>query len=209
VFYAISTWTARKAVWRTLHAYCSAFTARDETTLVVKTDSSGPSHEAGTRRYPVHELVRDLVGNYPDAPGVCLIVRDLAQAEVDDLHAAGDCYVSLTHAEGWGLGAFDAACRDKPVVMTGWGGQLDYLSPADACLVDYDLADVVDGLGDGSYLRTQQWAVARLEAAADMLQWIHGHRDEAAALGARLGARVRRDFGGAQIIARLRELLGV
>jgi hypothetical protein len=93
--------------------------------------------------------------------------------------------------------------------MTGWGGQLDYLSPADAFLVDYDLAAVVDGLGDGSYLRTQQWAVARLEAAADMLQWIHGHRDEAAATGARLGARVRRDFGGAQIITRLRELLGV
>ena len=39
----------------------------------------------------------------------------------DAIHAIGDCYVSLTHGEGWGMGAFDAATLGKPVLITGWG----------------------------------------------------------------------------------------
>jgi glycosyltransferase involved in cell wall biosynthesis len=209
LFYTINAWTARKAVWSTLHAYCAAFTARDTTTLVVKTDAVGPAREGDGLRHPVQKLVNDLVSNYPDAPHVCLIVRALPQAEMDDLHAAGDCYVSLTRAEGWGLGAFDGACAGKPVVMTGWGGQLDYLSSDDAFLLDYELVPVRDRLGGGSYRRDQRWAQANLDDAVERLRWVHEHRAEASAMGARLGARLREEFASDAVIARLAGILDV
>ncbi len=207
VFYTIGSWTPRKAIWSTLHAYCSAFTSRDPTTLVVKTDAIGPSHGGDSRRHPVQQLVKSLVENYPDAPHVCLITRELPQRDLDDLHDAGGCFVSLAAAEGWGLGAFDAACAGRPVIMTGWGGQLDYLAPADALLLEYQLVPVRDRLGAGSYRPDQQWAQADIEQAIDRMRWVHAHREEAAAMGARLGARVRRQCARDRIAARLAEIL--
>jgi glycosyltransferase involved in cell wall biosynthesis len=208
LFYTVNTWIARKAVWRTLHAYCSAFSAADPTTLVVKTSAFGPAHEGDARQHPVQQLVRALIANYPAAPHVCLIVRHLTQAEMDDLHAAGNCYVSLTHAEGWGLGAFDAACAGRPVVMTGWGGHLDYLSASDALLVDYQLVPVHDRLGASSYRSDQLWALADLDDAIARMQWVHDHRTDSVALGERLGARLRQQYARDGIIARLAEILG-
>lgn len=208
VFYTVNAWTPRKAVWRTLHAYCAAFTARDATTLLVKTSAVGPAHEGDRRQHLVPRLVRDLVASYPDAPHVCLVVRDLTEAEMDDLHAAGDCYVSLTHAEGWGLGAFDAACAGHPVVMTGWGGHLDYLSAKDSLLVEYQLVPVRDQGSPSSYRPDQLWALADLDDAVARLRWVHAHRTDAGALGERLGARLRRDFTRDAIVARFAAILG-
>ncbi len=209
VFYSISTWTARKAVWSTLHAYCSAFTNRDATTLVVKTDFVGPAHDGDGIRRPVQRLVRDLVETYPQAPRVCLIVRSLSQTEIEDLQAAGDCFVSLTRAEGWGLGAFDAACAGKPVIITGWGGQLDYLGSDDELLVRYQLVPVRDRLGAGSYRPDQRWAVADLGDAIDKMRWVHEHRTEAAVRSEARSARLKAEFASERITARLMEILGV
>lgn len=207
VFYTINAWTARKAVWNTIHAYCLAFSADDDTTLVVKTDAEGPAHYDDRSRHPVQHLVGDLVSNYPNAPHVCLITREMAQAGIDDLHAAADCYVSLSHAEGWGLGAFEAAGSGNPVVMTGWGGQLDYLAEADALLVDYRLVPVRDALGAGSYRPEQRWAQADLDAAVDRLRWVRGNAAAAAAMGERLSVKVQRNFAAGHIIPRLVELI--
>ena len=68
--------------------------------------------------------VKRLVGRRK-RPGRILLITD----ELDDdamlaLHAAGDCYVSLAHSEGWGIGAFDAARFGRPIIMTGYGGQM-------------------------------------------------------------------------------------
>lgn len=209
IFYTINTWTSRKAVWSTLHAYCSAFTNRDATTLVVKTDFVGPAHEGDSVLRPVQRLVRDLVENYPDAPRVCLIVRSLAQGEIEDLQAAGDCFVSLTRAEGWGLGAFDAACAGKPVIITGWGGQLDYLGPDDELLVGYRLVPVRDRLGAGSYRPDQKWAAADLDDAVAKMRWVHEHRGEAAARSEARSVRLKTEFASERITARLMGILGV
>jgi ADP-heptose:LPS heptosyltransferase len=43
-----------------------------------------------------------------------------------------DCYVSLTKTEGFGLGVFDAYQSKKDVIVTGYGGQIEYLQK------DYD-----------------------------------------------------------------------
>ena len=40
---------------------------------------------------------------------------------------------------GGGWGAFEAARLGKPVIMTGYGGQLDYLDAELSHLVDYTL----------------------------------------------------------------------
>ena len=62
-----------------------------------------------------------------DAPTICVLPYELSGRGVDMLHEIGDAYVSLSHGEGWALGAFDAATRGTPVLATGFGGHRDYL----------------------------------------------------------------------------------
>jgi glycosyltransferase involved in cell wall biosynthesis len=100
---------------------------------------------------------------------VCLVTQELSDDELGGLHLRGDCFVSLCHGEGWGLGSFDAAAHGKPVVTTGFGGQLDYLHGS-PLLVDYEPVPVHDGTRWGTYTPDQRWAEPDIEHAAEPAQ---------------------------------------
>jgi len=51
----------------------------------------------------------------------------LPDEELDRIHAYGDCYVGFSSSEGVGMGAVEAAIRDKPVICTEYGGASEYI----------------------------------------------------------------------------------
>ena len=61
-------------------------------------------------------------------PGVIVINGLLPQDQLDRIHDSCDCYVSFSHSEGVGMGAVEAALRDKPVILTEYGGAVEYVS---------------------------------------------------------------------------------
>lgn len=60
-------------------------------------------------------------------PNVRVINGLLSDEEMDNIHRMGDCYVSFSHSEGVGMGAVEAAIRDKPVIITDYGGAPEYI----------------------------------------------------------------------------------
>ena len=60
-------------------------------------------------------------------PKIKIINGLVAQAEIDRIHAMCDCYISFSSSEGIGLGAVEAAMRDKPVIVPEYGGAPDYI----------------------------------------------------------------------------------
>ena len=60
-------------------------------------------------------------------PRVEVINGLLSDEEMDNLHNRCDCYVSFSHSEGIGMGAVEAALRDKPVIITDYGGAPEYI----------------------------------------------------------------------------------
>ena len=60
-------------------------------------------------------------------PNVKVINGLVSEEELDDIHRVGDCYVSFSHSEGVGMGAVEAALRDKPVIITDYGGAPEYI----------------------------------------------------------------------------------
>jgi len=60
-------------------------------------------------------------------PNVKIINGLVSDEEMDDIHKMGDCYVSFSHSEGVGMGAVEAAIRDKPVILTDFGGATEYI----------------------------------------------------------------------------------
>ena len=53
--------------------------------------------------------------------------------------AACDCYVSLHRAEGFGLTLAEAMAIGKPVIATGYSGNVDFMNDANSYLVDYEI----------------------------------------------------------------------
>tara|TARA_B110000444_G_scaffold110352_1_gene104209 strand:- start:2099 stop:3004 length:906 start_codon:yes stop_codon:yes gene_type:complete len=60
-------------------------------------------------------------------PRVTVINGVIPEENMNELHDTSDCYVSFSHSEGVGLGAVEAAMRDKPVIITDYGGAPEYV----------------------------------------------------------------------------------
>jgi glycosyltransferase involved in cell wall biosynthesis len=60
-------------------------------------------------------------------PNVEVINGLISDKEMDRLHNRCDCYVSFSKSEGVGMGPVEAALRDKPVIITNYGGSPEYV----------------------------------------------------------------------------------
>lgn len=208
VFYTIEIWSARKALWNTLIAYLDAFTASDPVTLVLKTSD----HTMCCRGlFGGYAKTRDAVGRilrrYRRPARVKLFTDHLSHRDISRLHARGDCYVSLSHGEGWSLGAFDAAAHGKPVIVTGFGGPTDYLPRDIAYLVDYHLTPVNDGFSKPSFTEDQHWAEPSIAHASALMREAVSNRAAAARRGAELQSHVIARFAEQTVIGHLLDTL--
>ena len=60
-------------------------------------------------------------------PNVEVINGLISDEEMEKIHALSDCYVSFSSSEGVGMGAVEAALRNKPVIITDYGGAPEYV----------------------------------------------------------------------------------
>jgi glycosyltransferase involved in cell wall biosynthesis len=204
VFYTVNTWLLRKALWLTLHAYLLAFAESDPVVLFIKTASLGEVDGVGWR--PTRMLFEQVLANYPDPARVVFVPDELRHEDMGLLHLAGDAYVSLTRSEGFGVGAFDAATAGTPVVMTGWSGQLDFLPAQHACLVDYELRQVTERLGNHPY-QEQHWAHADVDHAIEWMRRLFQDRGQAQSRGAGLKTYIAAKYNTEAITQGLLETL--
>ncbi len=89
-------------------------------------------------------------------PDIHLIERRLSASERDGLTDAADCYVSLHRAEGFGYTMAESMWAGKPVIATGYSGNLDFMSDDNSYLVDYRLVQI--GPGNDPYPADGSWA---------------------------------------------------
>lgn len=163
----VSAWDWRKRPDRTLRTALRAFDGRDDVTVVVKTGkwTTGWPGTPVDPRIPIADIVRD----FPNGPQVVVSIDDWSDGEVLGLLERANCVFSLTAAEGWGLGAFDAVGVGTPVVITGHGGQLEWLGNDYPGLVPYRMVDV-DHPDSTLFESDMQWADAEVDAAIDLLR---------------------------------------
>lgn len=215
VFYGIGVWTERKGMERLLRSYLGTFTSSDPVMLVLKTSSRDLTRwsrrwRSGWRRqHPRASCSAAALAAEHSAPASWRVIDDddLPEGEMRALHALGDAFVSLTRTEGWGLGAFDAAWSGNPVVMTGHGGQTDFLPPELACLLDYRMVPAHEPLWARGYSSRDAWAEPDAAHAGRCMRALAGDPAAARARGARLADHVRTAFAAERTTAALRAAL--
>jgi len=65
--------------------------------------------------------------NLPNPPRYKLLVGDLTDAALWALHARGDCMVSMTRGEAFGIPLLDALSTGNAIIAPDWGGHVDFL----------------------------------------------------------------------------------
>ena len=217
IFYTVSTWLERKSIGPLVEAFAEAFRHDDPVALVIKTTAHDlervrrdPGHEGES--VPVLPQFEAMVGRavlrhgrLP--PPICLITDELPDAELHALHELGDCFVSLCRAEGWGLGAFEAAQAGRPVIITGWGGPTAFLRPDAAYFVESRRVPVQPGEANGSYTPDQHWAEPDIAAAVAALRAVAADPAEAARRGAMAARHIRLAIEPAAVADALLEAL--
>ncbi len=143
------------------------------------------------------------------APMILLHEQALDGDAIDLIHALGDVYVSLSRGEGWGLGAFEAATLGTPVVMTGWGGHMDFLGDDWPGEVAYRLVPaLLLPPQQPSYFPSQRWAEPDLDAAAALFRRIVADPAPALAATMRIRERIVRDYAEPVVVRRWLEVFG-
>lgn len=131
---------------------------RDDVGLVIKT-SHGDRHV---------DALQDLRRAADGDPRITIRDELIDRASMWDLQAACDAYLSLHRSEGFGLGMAESMALGKPVVATGYSGNLDFMHANNSRLVDYRLIALREG--DYPAWRNQHWAEPSIEHAAQHLR---------------------------------------
>jgi glycosyltransferase involved in cell wall biosynthesis len=144
-------------------------------------------------------------------PDIHVIDRSLNGDELGGLMAACDCYVSLHRAEGFGLTMAEAMALGKPVIGTGYSGNVDFMNNENSYLIDYTIGRV--GAECEIYPPEGEWAEPSIEHAAELMRRVLSDPDQAAAKGERAKADVSRllspEVTGQSMRRRLEHLAGV
>ncbi len=198
MFDFMSYWQ-RKNPFELIHAFQQAFEGHDECELIIKTSHAEFAPQA------FHEL-------QDASQGKRVTVMDgiWDRSEVMTLLKSCDCYVSLHRSEGFGLTMAEAMALRKPVIATGYSGNLEFMTSHNSLLVDYHLITLDEDCGP--YQREGQWAAPHLEHAVALMRWVVAHPAEARAMGAHARNTIQASFSptaiGAFMKARLACILG-
>ena len=169
----------------------------------------GPRLLVKTINAPLRPLAEEAVLWATDGRSdIHVIDRSMNTQEKDGLIAGCDCYVSLHRSEGFGLTMAEAMAIGKPVIGTGYSGNVDFMTPDNSFLVDYALTRV--GADVEIYPAEAEWAEPSVEHAATLMRRVYDDRQHAAPLGARAREDIARmlspETTGAAMRRRLEEL---
>jgi glycosyltransferase involved in cell wall biosynthesis len=169
----------RKNPLAVIEAFRRAFQPHDSTTLVIKV-ARGNSDPVSLR----HLLETAASAN------VMVIDHLMPRDESYALMNACDAYVSLHRSEGFGLTMAEAMLLGKPVIATGYSGNLDFMTAENSFLVDYRRMPITQDLP--FYRKGSVWADPNVDEAADRMRWLFEHAEDGRALGGRAQRNTRR-----------------
>lgn len=182
----------RKNPFAVVEAFGEAFPPdRDDVRLLIKSSNG--------HRYPQRFLA--LLQQAAADPRI--LVRDeiLEGPHLHALQRCIDAYVSLHRAEGFGLGMAECMRLGKPVIATGWSGNMEFMGDEDSCLVDHEIRPLVEG--EYPFWQGQRWAEPDVSHAARCMRRLVDDPAMAAALGDRAAIHIKETLSPRLIGAKL------
>jgi glycosyltransferase involved in cell wall biosynthesis len=142
-------------------------------------------------------------------PAIIRLPDTLRWSEINALYSASSAYVSAHHAEGWGLTLSDAMLFRKPVIATGYSGNLEYMSPESSFLVGYAEEHVRPEDCEDLFHSGMKWAYPDEDELKRQILFVKENEREPAVLDrVRLASEQLSRFAPASVAALLYARLG-
>jgi glycosyltransferase involved in cell wall biosynthesis len=140
----------------------------------------------GDKRILDLEKLRFVAEDHPD-----ITIRDgyVSAIEKNTLTAMCDCYVSLHRSEGYGLTMAEAMALGRPVIATGYSGNLEFMTEKNSYLCSSTFRRI--GPDAPPYPATSRWADPDLDEAAFFMRQVYENQAEAQARGLRAADDIR------------------
>lgn len=172
-----NSYLTRKNPMAVLEAFLKAFGDDPKVGLVIKTSYSekGNPHWASMmQQIQAHKNIH-------------IIDTVLSKEDIYALYDSCNAYISLHRSEGFGLGIAENMLLEKPVICTGYSGNMDFCSPETSFIVDFSLVKVPDG--DYPFSKDCLWAEPAIDSAVKQMRYVIENQNESALL-AKKGKKV-------------------
>ena len=169
--------------------------------IVIKIHGS----ESSPRAIAQYQMFTERIHQSPFQDRAILIDQVYTDNQIKNLVRCCDCFISLHRAEGFGLGMAEAMYLGKPVIGTGYSGNLDFMTRDNSCLIDYELIAVEKD--QYPFAEGQVWADPDKEQAVHYMQNLLDDRDFGRQMGRRASQDIRSKFSFLSLGLRYRERL--
>ena len=154
-----------------IKAHILAFPNKSGPKLVIKTIN-------GAKRATDQERLRYAVGSRND---ILIIDRYMAREQLHSLMNECQTYISLHRSEGYGLTLAEAMSLGKPVIATGYSGNMDFMNSDNSILVPFELVPVAEDAYP--YPKDSRWAQPDIEFAADAMRTLSLNKEKRLQIG--------------------------
>ena len=145
--------------------------------LIVKTSHAGFSV---IDREATREKIERVVQSYGDkCPSIYLVHGDLEEVDMANLyhHPKVKAMVSFAKGEGYGRPLAEFTLTGKPILASGWSGQVDFLPKEHSVLLEGELTPVHESAADDFIMKEAQWFTVNYNMAANKLYDIYNNYD--------------------------------
>jgi len=145
--------------------------------IIVKTSHAGFSV---IDREATREKIDAVVKQFGDkCPSIYLIHGDMEEKDMSNLyhHPKVKAMVSFTKGEGYGRPMAEFTLTGKPIIASGWSGQMDFLPSDNAVLLEGQLTQVHESAADQFCMKEAQWFSVNYSAAANKLYDVYNKYD--------------------------------
>ncbi|MDQ0061775.1 glycosyltransferase [Paenibacillus harenae] len=184
VFVSVFGFQHRKNPEGLLRAYWEQFSAKDKVLLVIKTNGYSSGENEQWIKNKIASYKKKLGIRKQTAP-ITVIGRHLSERQVAGIYTLGDAFVLPTRGEGVGLPFLESLASGTPVIATGWGGHMDFLSKRNSFLVNYKLTNPSARMGGKHGISRsfrhlfaesgQQWAEADIGSLKRQMKYAFDH----------------------------------
>jgi glycosyltransferase involved in cell wall biosynthesis len=170
----------RKDIGMAIKTFATVFQYMPENkrpALIVKTSHAGFSviDREGTR-----EKLENVLKSFGiKCPSIYLIHGDMEETDMSKLyhHPKVKAMISFTKGEGYGRPMAEFTLTGKPIIASGWSGQMDFLPPEHSVLLEGSLTAVHESAADQFCMKEAQWFTVNYSAAANKIYDVYNKYD--------------------------------
>ena len=145
--------------------------------LIVKTSHAGFSV---IDREATREKIDAVIKSFGDkCPSIYLIHGDMEEADMSNLyhHPKVKAMISFAKGEGYGRPMAEFTLTGKPILASGWSGQMDFLPAEHAVLLEGSLTQVDESAADQFCMKEAQWFTVNYSNAANKIYDVYNKYD--------------------------------